>query len=62
MTVAETATALRASPKTIRRMIARGELPHVRIGRLVRTREEDIVRYIRDHGFVLRATKMPSVE
>jgi excisionase family DNA binding protein len=26
MTVAETATALRVSPKTIRRMIARGEL------------------------------------
>ena len=52
MTVAETATALRVSPKTIRRMIARGELHHVRIGRLVRTRAEDILQYIRDHASV----------
>jgi excisionase family DNA binding protein len=52
MTVAETATALRVSPKTIRRMIARGELPHVRIGRLVRTRAEDILQYISDHASI----------
>jgi excisionase family DNA binding protein len=52
MTVAETATALRVSPKTIRRMIARGELPHVRIGRLVRTRAADILQYIRGHASV----------
>ena len=47
MTVAETATALGVSTKTIRRMIARGEFPHVRVGRLVRTRAEDILQYIR---------------
>jgi excisionase family DNA binding protein len=52
MTVAEAATALRVSPKTIRRMIARGELHHVRIGRLVRTRAKDIVQYIRAHASV----------
>ena len=52
MTVAETATALRVSPKTIRRMIARGELHHVRIGRLVRIRAEVIVQYIRDNASV----------
>ena len=46
MTVAEVATALRVSTKTIRRMIARGELQHVKIGRLVRVRAEDIVQYI----------------
>jgi excisionase family DNA binding protein len=52
MTVAEAAAALRVSPKTIRRMIARGELPHVPIGRLVRTRSEDILQYIRNHAGV----------
>jgi excisionase family DNA binding protein len=46
MTVSEAATALRVSTKTIRRMIARGELQHVKIGRLVRVRAEDIVQYI----------------
>jgi excisionase family DNA binding protein len=40
LTVAETATALRLSTKTIRRKIDRGELRHVRIGRLVRIRAE----------------------
>jgi len=49
LTVAETATALRLSMKTIRRKLDRGELRHVRIGRLVRIRAEDVERYIRDH-------------
>ena len=48
LTVAEAATALRVSQKTIRRMFARGELRRVSVGRRVRLRTEDIVAYIRD--------------
>jgi excisionase family DNA binding protein len=46
MTVVEAATVLRVSTKTIRRMIARGELRRVSVGRLVRIRVEDIKQYI----------------
>jgi excisionase family DNA binding protein len=49
MTVAEAATALRVSTKTIRRMIARGELQCVKIDRLVRIRAEVILLYIGEH-------------
>ena len=49
MTVAEAATTLRVSTKTIRRMIARGELQCVKIGRLVRIRAEVILLYIGEH-------------
>src|SRR5690242_16580188 len=49
MTIAEAATALRVSTKTIRRVIARGELQCVKIGRLVRIRAEVILQYIGDH-------------
>jgi excisionase family DNA binding protein len=52
ITVAEAAAALRVSTKTVRRMIARRELRRVSIGRLVRIRTEDIVRYITDHASV----------
>jgi excisionase family DNA binding protein len=48
ITAAEAATALRVSTKTIRRMIARGELRRVSIGRLIRIRVEVIRQYIRD--------------
>jgi excisionase family DNA binding protein len=50
MTVAEVATALRVSTKTIRRMIARGELQHVKLGRLIRVRAEDIVQHLGGHA------------
>jgi excisionase family DNA binding protein len=46
MTVTEAATALRVSTKTVRRMLDRGELDCVRVGRLVRIRAEDIGHYI----------------
>jgi excisionase family DNA binding protein len=48
MTIAEAATALRVSTKTVRRLLDRGELHRVRVGRLVRIRVEDIEQYIRD--------------
>jgi excisionase family DNA binding protein len=52
MTVAEAATALRVSTKTIRRMLNRGELRRVKVGRLVRIREDDIGQIIGDHSNV----------
>jgi excisionase family DNA binding protein len=43
LTVAEAAEELRVSRRTVQRLIARGEVPHVRIGRrpLLRSRDLD---------------------
>ena len=46
MTIGETAAILRLAPRTIRRMIKRGELDVVRIGRSIRIRREDIRQII----------------
>jgi excisionase family DNA binding protein len=46
MTIAEAATALRVSTKTVRRMLDRGELRRVNVGRLIRIRAAEIGRYI----------------
>jgi excisionase family DNA binding protein len=48
LTVAEAATALRVSTKTIRRMLDRGELRRVSVGPLIRIHAEDIEQYIRE--------------
>ena len=41
LTINDAAALLKVSPKTVRRLIKSGELPVVRIGRLVRIRPED---------------------
>jgi excisionase family DNA binding protein len=46
MTVGEAATILHVSARTIRRLVERGELHSVRIGRSIRIRVEDIVHII----------------
>jgi excisionase family DNA binding protein len=46
MTVGEAATVLRVSTRTIRRLIRRGELCGVTIGRSIRIRPQDIKRII----------------
>ena len=46
MTISETAAILHLAPRTVRRMISRGELYAVRIGRSVRIRREDIRQII----------------
>jgi excisionase family DNA binding protein len=46
MTVDDAAELLRVSSKTIRRLIERGELEAVRIGRSVRLRSADVFRII----------------
>jgi excisionase family DNA binding protein len=49
LTVAETASFFQVSEKTIRRLIERGELPIVRIGRSVRIRQEVIETIVRQN-------------
>jgi len=43
MTIVETAALLRVSAKTVRRLIGRGDLKFVRIGRSIRLRREEII-------------------
>jgi len=45
LTLAEVADFLSVSPKTVRRLIARG-LPCVRLGRVVRFRPADLLRFV----------------
>ena len=40
--IPDAAARLAVSPRTVRRMIASGRLPAVRLGRVVRLREEDL--------------------
>ena len=47
MTVSEAAAVLRVSTKTIRRLIAKGDLQVVRVGRSVRLRQEEINGYLK---------------
>jgi excisionase family DNA binding protein len=46
LTVDATAEALTLSPKSIRRMIDRGDLPVHRIGRAIRIAEPDVIAYL----------------
>jgi excisionase family DNA binding protein len=46
LTAAEVADQLRVSTMTIYRLIRRGELPAVRVGRNYRVRSEDLERYL----------------
>jgi excisionase family DNA binding protein len=48
LTVSEAAARLQVSAKTIRRLIERGDLPALRIGRLVRIPEESFERFLKD--------------
>ena len=54
MTVAEAAAFLSVSTKTVRRLIARGALGYVKIGRSIRLRREVIERYISGEDGALR--------
>lgn len=45
LTVKEVADRLRVAPITVRRHIAAGRLPAVRVGRLVRVEEASVVRF-----------------
>lgn len=45
LTIAEVAALRRVSAKTIRRAIARGDLPAYRVGRVIRIRRSDADNY-----------------
>jgi excisionase family DNA binding protein len=47
LTVGEAAKQLSLSERTLRRMIAGGDLPAVRLGRAVRIRQEDVFHLVR---------------
>ncbi|MEQ9145452.1 MAG: helix-turn-helix domain-containing protein [Parvibaculaceae bacterium] len=47
LTVSEAAKQLSLSDRTVRRMIASGDLPAVRLGRAVRVRQEDVFFLVR---------------
>jgi excisionase family DNA binding protein len=47
LTVSEAAARLQVSAKTIRRLIEHGDLPALRIGRLVRIPEENFERFLK---------------
>jgi excisionase family DNA binding protein len=47
LSVDEAADALRVSPKTVRRLIARGELPALRVGRQLRIGRDGFFAYLR---------------
>lgn len=46
LTVEQVAEVLKTSTKTARKLIARKELPVIRLGRLLRVSLEDLERYI----------------
>jgi excisionase family DNA binding protein len=45
LTVAELAKRWQTSERTVTRVIKRGDLPHVRIGRQIRLRRSDVMAY-----------------
>lgn len=49
LTTTEAATALRVDPATIRRMIAAGDLPAVRVGRAYRVERAQLTAYTDRH-------------
>jgi excisionase family DNA binding protein len=50
LTVQETAKVLRVSPITVRRYIAAGRLPAVKVGKGIRVREESLEKVMRPIG------------
>ncbi len=46
LTVREVAVLTRVSTMTVYRLIKRGELPAVRVGRSYRIRRQDLIRYL----------------
>lgn len=46
LTVSEVAGLTRVSTMTVYRLIKRGELPAVRVGRSYRIRRQDLIRYL----------------
>ena len=59
----EVAAYLRCSPSTVRRLVRRGQIPHYRLGKLVRFRLSEIERWLALHhegSALLRGRATPS--
>ena len=57
MTVAQAAELMQVSERTVRRMVARRELAHVKVmGRLIRIRRKEVVRFIDAHTIPVLTT------
>jgi excisionase family DNA binding protein len=54
------ADALQVSTKTARRLVASGDLPAVRVGRLVRVQPDDLRRFIADRTMRSVAVAKPA--
>jgi excisionase family DNA binding protein len=54
LTVAEVASTMRVSNMTVYRLIKRGDLPAVRVGKNYRIRELDVQRYLSDRSVQVR--------
>jgi excisionase family DNA binding protein len=50
MTVVEVATIMRVSRMTVYRLIRRGQLKAIRVGRNYRVREDDLNRYLEEQA------------
>ncbi|MEZ0073594.1 helix-turn-helix domain-containing protein [Planotetraspora sp. GP83] len=46
LTVAEVATVMRVSKMTVYRLVRSGELPHLRVGRVYRVPEQEVIDYL----------------
>ena len=55
LTLEEAASILSLSPRTLSRLLHRGEIPTVRIGRLVRVRTSDIHSWVERQENILEA-------
>jgi len=63
MTVGEVASYLSCSISTVRRLVARGRIPHYRLGRMVRFRRGELDSWLaRQHGGDLPAEVSPGLE
>ena len=63
MTAREVATYLSCSASTVRRMAASGEMPHYRLGRLVRFRREEVDSWlVRIHRGASGSAARPPVD
>jgi excisionase family DNA binding protein len=48
LTIEEVAGALKLNKFTVHRMVNRGRLPHVRIGRCIRVKEDVLAQFVED--------------
>jgi excisionase family DNA binding protein len=61
LTLAAVAARLAVCPRTVRRLIDRGELPHVRVGHAMRVAEPDLAEFIARNRRVVAIFSQPEL-